>query len=140
MRGADRERAPAASSSPTNCRARVRHHLALDYAERRLRARTDLEHTVGNDLAAAAAALAATLEFAALEARCDAALGGQGRSPRRVGGGARVAAGPSRLLGGRGAPSRGGVLTRGPADLLRAARLGEFEATFAAKKVGVTTS
>ena len=58
------------------------------------------------------------------------------RSPRRRPSrwSRRVAAAPAVA----GAPSRGGVLAvEDLADLLRAARLGEFEATFAAEKVGV---
>ena len=100
----------------------------------RLRARTDLERAVGDDLAAAAAALAATLEFAALEARCDAALEAKDAAAAP---GARGGARAGRR--GARAGGRGGVLTRGGTspDLLRAARLGEFEATFAAEKVGV---
>ena len=100
----------------------------------RLRARTDLEHTVGNDLAAAAAALAATLEFAALEARCDAALEAKDAAaapepeaaPEPV-----VAAVSEPVVAAASSP------VEDLADLLRAARLGEFEATFAAEKVGV---
>ena len=100
----------------------------------RLRARTDLERAVGDDLAAAAAALAATLEFAALEARCDAALEAKGAAatpepeaaPEPV-----VAAPPEPVVAAASSP------VEDLADLLRAARLGEFEATFAAEKVGV---
>ena len=97
----------------------------------RLRARTDLERAVGDDLAAAAAALAATLEFAALEARCDAALEAKDAAaapepeaaPEPVVAAPPVAAAPAPV--------------EDLADLLRAARLGEFEETFAAEKVGV---
>jgi len=100
----------------------------------RLRSRTDLEHTVGDDLAAAAAALAATLEFAALEARCDAALEAKDAAaapepeaaPEPV-----VAAVSEPVVAAASSP------VEDLADLLRAARLGEFEATFAAEKVGV---
>ena len=91
----------------------------------RLRARTDLERAVGDDLAAAAAALAATLEFAVLEARCDAALEAKGAAAAP-----EPEAAPEPVVA---APAPVGDL----ADLLRAARLGEFEATFAAEKVGV---
>ena len=90
----------------------------------RLRARTDLERAVGDDLAAAAAALAATLEFAALEARCDAALEAKGAPPEPE-------AAPEPVIAAASSP------VEDLADLLRAARLGEFEATFAAEKVGV---
>ena len=90
----------------------------------RLRARTDLERAVGDDLAAAAAALAATLEFAALEARCDAALEAKGAPPEPE-------AAPEPVVAAASSP------VEDLADLLRAARLGEFEATFAAEKVGV---
>ena len=100
----------------------------------RLRARTDLERAVGDDLAAAAAALAATLEFAALEARCDAALEAKDAAaapepeaaPEPV-----VAAVSEPVVAAASSP------VEDLADLLRAARLGEFEATFAAEKVGV---
>ena len=97
----------------------------------RLRARTDLEHTVGNDLAAAAAALAATLEFAALEARCDAALEAKdaAAAPEPEAAPEPVVAAPP--VAAASSP------VEDLADLLRAARLGEFEATFAAEKVGV---
>ena len=101
----------------------------------RLRARTDLERAVGDDLAAAAAALAATLEFAALEARCDAALEAKD-----------AAAAPEPEAAPE--PVVEPVVAAPPvaaasspvedlADLLSAARLGEFEETFAAEKVGV---
>ena len=90
----------------------------------RLRARTDLERAVGDDLAAAAAALAATLEFAALEARCDAALEAKGAPPEPE-------AAPEPVIAAASSP------VEDLADLLRAARLGEFEETFAAEKVGV---
>ena len=90
----------------------------------RLRARTDLERAVGDDLAAAAAALAATLEFAALEARCDAALEAKGAPPEPE-------AAPEPVVAAASSP------VEDLADLLRAARLGEFEETFAAEKVGV---
>ena len=100
----------------------------------RLRARTDLERAVGDDLAAAAAALAATLEFAALEARCDAALEAKDAAaapepeaaPEPV-----VATAPEPVVAAASSP------VEDLADLLRAARLGEFEETFAAEKVGV---
>lgn len=92
----------------------------------RLRARTDLERAVGDDLAAAAAALAATLEFAALEARCDAAL-----EAKDAAAAPEPEAAPEPVVAA--APVPVGDL----ADLLRAARLGEFEETFAAEKVGV---
>ena len=98
----------------------------------RLRARTDLERAVGDDLAAAAAALAATLEFAVLEARCDAALEAKGAAaaPEPEAAPEPVVAAPAPVVA---APAPVGDL----ADLLRAARLDEFEATFAAEKVGV---
>ena len=100
----------------------------------RLRARTDLERAVGDDLAAAAAALAATLEFAALEARCDAALEAKDAAaapepeaaPEPV-----VATAPEPVVAAASSP------VEDLADLLRAARLGEFEETFAAEKVDV---
>ena len=97
----------------------------------RLRARTDLERTVGDDLAAAAAALAATLEFAALEARCDAALEAKdaAAAPEPEAAPEPVVAAPP--VAAASSP------VEDLADLLRAARLGEFEATFAAEKVGV---
>ena len=102
----------------------------------RLRARTDLERAVGDDLAAAAAALAATLEFAALEARCDAALEAKGAAaaPEPEAAPEPVVAAPAPVVAAAPEPSEPvGNL----ADLLRAARLGEFEGTFAAEKVGV---
>ena len=112
----------------------------------RLRARTDLEHTVGNDLAAAAAALAATLEFAALEARCDAALEAKDAAaapepeaaPEPVVAAAPepVAAAPEPVVAAPPVAAASSPV-EDLADLLRAARLGEFEATFAAEKVGV---
>ena len=92
----------------------------------RLRARTDLERAVGDDLAAAAAALAATLEFAALEARCDAALEAKD-----------AAAAPEPEAAPEPVVAAAPVPVEDLADLLRAARLGEFEATFAAEKVAV---
>ena len=92
----------------------------------RLRARTDLERAVGDDLAAAAAALAATLEFAALEARCDAALEAKGAAAAP-----EPEAAPEPVVAAASSP------VEDLADLLRAARLGEFEATFAAEKVAV---
>ena len=92
----------------------------------RLRARTDLERAVGDDLAAAAAALAATLEFAALEARCDAAL-----EAKDAAAAPEPEAAPEPVVAAASSP------VEDLADLLRAARLGEFEATFAAEKVGV---
>ena len=97
----------------------------------RLRARTDLERAVGDDLAAAAAALAATLEFAALEARCDAALEAKDApaAPEPEAAPEPVVAAPP--VAAASSP------VEDLADLLRAARLGEFEATFAAEKVGV---
>ena len=97
----------------------------------RLRARTDLERAVGDDLAAAAAALAATLEFAALEARCDAALEAKdaAAAPEPEAAPEPVVAAPP--VAAASSP------VEDLADLLRAARLGEFEATFAAEKVGV---
>ena len=100
----------------------------------RLRARTDLERAVGDDLAAAAAALAATLEFAALEARCDAALEAKdaAAAPEPEAAPEPVAAAVSEpVVAAAPAP------VEDLADLLRAARLGEFEETFAAEKVGV---
>ena len=112
----------------------------------RLRARTDLERAVGDDLAAAAAALAATLEFAALEARCDAALEAKdaAAAPEPEAAPEPVVAAVSEPVAAAPEP----VVAAPPvaaasspvedlADLLRAARLGEFEATFAAEKVGV---
>ena len=104
----------------------------------RLRARTDLERAVGDDLAAAAAALAATLEFAALEARCDAALEAKdaAAAPEPEAAPEPVVAAPAPVVAAppvAAASSPVGDL----ADLLRAARLDEFEATFAAEKVGV---
>ena len=105
----------------------------------RLRARTDLERAVGDDLAAAAAALAATLEFAALEARCDAALEAKDAAaapPEPEAAPEPVVAAPAPVVAAppvAAASSPVGDL----ADLLRAARLDEFEATFAAEKVGV---
>ena len=93
----------------------------------RLRARTDLERAVGDDLAAAAAALAATLEFAALEARCDAAL-----EAKDAAAAPEPEAAPEPVVAAASSP------VEDLADLLRAARLGEFEATFAAEKVGVS--
>ena len=97
----------------------------------RLRARTDLERAVGDDLAAAAAALAATLEFAALEARCDAALEARdaAAAPEPEAAPEPVAAAPP--VAAASSP------VEDLAGLLRAARLGEFEATFAAEKVAV---
>ena len=92
----------------------------------RLRARTDLERAVGDDLAAAAAALAATLEFAALEARCDAAL-----EAKDAAAAPEPEAAPEPVVAAASSP------VEDLADLLRAARLGEFEETFAAEKVGV---
>ena len=92
----------------------------------RLRARTDLERAVGDDLAAAAAALAATLEFAALEARCDAAL-----EAKDAAAAPEPEAAPEPVVAAASSP------VEDLADLLRAARLGEFEGTFAAEKVGV---
>ena len=99
----------------------------------RLRARTDLERAVGDDLAAAAAALAATLEFAALEARCDAALEAKdaAAAPEPEAAPEPVVAAPAPVVAAAPAP------VEDLADLLRAARLGEFEGTFAAEKVGV---
>ena len=104
----------------------------------RLRARTDLEHTVGNDLAAAAAALAATLEFAALEARCDAALEAKdaAAAPEPEAAPEPVAAAPEPVVAAPPVAAASSPV-EDLADLLRAARLGEFEATFAAEKVGV---
>ena len=97
----------------------------------RLRARTDLERAVGDDLAAAAAALAATLDFAALEARCDAALEARdaAAAPEPEAAPEPVAAAPP--VAAASSP------VEDLAGLLRAARLGEFEATFAAEKVAV---
>ena len=95
----------------------------------RLRARTDLERAVGDDLAAAAAALAATLEFHELEASCDAALAAMPEpeaAPEPA-----VAAAPEPAVDVEAAP------VEGLADLLRAARLTEFEQTFAAEKMGI---
>ena len=99
----------------------------------RLRARTDLERAVGDDLAAAAAALAATLEFAALEARCDAALEAKdaAAAPEPEAAPEPVVAAPEPVVAAASSP------VEDLADLLRAARLGEFEATFAAEKVAV---
>ena len=99
----------------------------------RLRARTDLERAVGDDLAAAAAALAATLEFAALEARCDAALEAKdaAAAPEPEAAPEPVVAAPAPVVAAASSP------VEDLADLLRAARLGEFEGTFAAEKVGV---
>ena len=98
----------------------------------RLRARTDLERAVGDDLAAAAAALAATLEFAALEARCDAALAKDAAAaPEPEAAPEPVVTAPALVVAAASSP------VEDLADLLRAARLGEFEATFAAEKVGV---
>ena len=99
----------------------------------RLRARTDLERAVGDDLAAAAAALAATLEFAALEARCDAALEAKdaAAAPEPEAAPEPVVAAPAPVVAAASSP------VEDLADLLRAARLGEFEETFAAEKVGV---
>ena len=96
----------------------------------RLRARTDLERAVGDDLAAAAA-LAATLDFAALEARCDAALEARdaAAAPEPEAAPEPVAAAPP--VAAASSP------VEDLAGLLRAARLGEFEATFAAEKVAV---
>ena len=112
----------------------------------RLRARTDLERAVGDDLAAAAAALAATLEFAALEARCDAALEAKDAAaapepeaaPEPVVAAAPepVAAAPEPVVAAPPVAAASSPV-EDLADLLRAARLGEFEATFAAEKVGV---
>ena len=98
----------------------------------RLRARTDLERAVGDDLAAAAAALAATLEFAALEARCDAALDAKDA----VAAPPEPEAAPEPVVA---APpvAAASLPVEDLADLLRAARLGEFEETFAAEKVDV---
>ena len=100
----------------------------------RLRARTDLERAVGDDLAAAAAALAATLEFAALEARCDAALEAKGAAAAP-----EPEAAPEPVVATVSEPvvAAASSPVEDLADLLRAARLGEFEATFAAEKVGV---
>ena len=100
----------------------------------RLRARTDLERAVGDDLAAAAAALAATLEFAALEARCDAAL-----EARDAAAAPEPEAAPEPVVATVSEPvvAAASSPVEDLADLLRAARLGEFEATFAAEKVGV---
>ena len=100
----------------------------------RLRARTDLERAVGDDLAAAAAALAATLEFAGLEARCDAALEAKGAAAAR-----EPEAAPEPVVATVSEPvvAAASSPVEDLADLLRAARLGEFEATFAAEKVGV---
>ena len=97
----------------------------------RLRARTDLERAVGDDLAAAAAALAATLEFAALEARCDAALEAKdaAAAPEPEAAPEPVVAAPP--------VAAASLPVEDLADLLRAARLGEFEETFAAEKVDV---
>ena len=99
----------------------------------RLRARTDLERAVGDDLAAAAAALAATLEFAALEARCDAALEAKdaAAAPEPEAAPEPVVTAPALVVAAASSP------VEDLADLLRAARLGEFEATFAAEKVAV---
>ena len=100
----------------------------------RLRARTDLERAVGDDLAAAAAALAATLEFAALEARCDAALEAKGAAAAP-----EPEAAPEPVVATVSEPvvAAASSPVEDLADLLRAARLGEFEETFAAEKVGV---
>ena len=106
----------------------------------RLRARTDLERAVGDDLAAAAAALAATLEFAALEARCDAALEAKGAPPEPEAAPEPVVAAPALVVEPVVAAPPVAVASSPVEDLaglLRAARLGEFEATFAAEKVGV---
>ena len=100
----------------------------------RLRARTDLERAVGDDLAAAAGALAATLEFAALEARCDAALEAKGAAAAP-----EPEAAPEPVVATVSEPvvAAASSPVEDLADLLRAARLGEFEDTFAAEKVGV---
>ena len=100
----------------------------------RLRARTDLERAVGDDLAAAAAALAATLEFAALEARCDAAL-----EAKDAAAAPEPEAAPEPVVATVSEPvvAAASSPVEDLADLLRAARLGEFEDTFAAEKVGV---
>ena len=100
----------------------------------RLRARTDLERAVGDDLAAAAAALAATLEFAALEARCDAAL-----EAKDAAAAPEPEAAPEPVVATVSEPvvAAASSPVEDLADLLRAARLGEFEATFAAEKVAV---
>ena len=115
----------------------------------RLRARTDLERAVGDDLAAAAAALAATLEFAALEARCDAALEAKDAAaapepeaapePVVAAVSAPVVAAPEPVVATVSEPvvAAASSPVEDLADLLRAARLGEFEDTFAAEKVGV---
>ena len=104
----------------------------------RLRAQTDLERTVGDDLAAAAAALAATLEFAALEARCDAALEAKdaAAAPEPEAAPEPVVAAPEPVVAAPPVAAASSPV-EDLADLLRAARLGEFEATFAAEKVGV---
>ena len=104
----------------------------------RLRARTDLERAVGDDLAAAAAALAATLEFAALEARCDAALEARdaAAAPEPEAAPEPVAAAPEPVVAAPPVAAASSPV-EDLADLLRAARLGEFEETFAAEKVGV---
>ena len=86
-----------------------------------LRARTDLERAVGDDLAAAAATLAATLEFHELEASCDAALAAMPEPE----------AAPEPAVDVEAAP------VEGLADLLRAARLTEFAQTFAVEKMGI---
>ena len=100
----------------------------------RLRARTDLERAVGDDLAAAAAALAATLEFAGLEARCDAAL-----EAKDAAAAPEPEAAPEPVVATVSEPvvAAASSPVEDLADLLRAARLGEFEDTFAAEKVGV---
>ena len=105
----------------------------------RLRARTDLERAVGDDLAAAAAALAATLEFAALEARCDAALEAKdaAAAPEPEAAPEPVVAAVSEPVVAAPPVAVASSPVENLADLLRAARLGEFEATFAAEKVGV---
>ena len=107
----------------------------------RLRARTDLERAVGDDLAAAAAALAATLEFAALEARCDAALEAKdaAAAPEPEAAPEPVVTAPAPVVAPVSEPvvAAASSPVEDLADLLRAARLGEFEGTFAAEKVGV---
>jgi hypothetical protein len=105
----------------------------------RLRARTDLERTVGDDLAAAAAALAATLEFAALEARCHAAMAAKDAAaapPEPEAAPEPVVAAPEPVVAAPPVAAASSPV-EDLAGLLRAARLGEFEATFAAEKVGV---
>ena len=121
-------------SSPSTAAPALRHGLrgrGRRGGARAARARTDLERAVGDDLAAAAAALAATLEFAALEARCDAALEAKDApaAPEPEAAPEPVVAAPP--VAAASSP------VEDLADLLRAARLGEFEATFAAEKVGV---